>query len=206
VNVEIKICGLTNKEDSMFSLQAGADYLGFVIYSKSPRCITPSALSSLAGKLPPSARLVGVFVNTPRSEIERIAAETPLFAVQLHGDEKADEFQDFPFPLWRSWRPDMETPLSSGAASWQADRYVLDTAAGPPYGGTGKISDWTAAARIAGRHRIMLAGGLNRDNVAAAIAVVRPAGVDVSSGVEEKPGIKNHAAITAFINAARTAK
>lgn len=203
--LHVKICGLTNGEDARAAIEAGADFLGFVLYAKSPRGITPIALRAIMagfGNVTPKA--IGVFVNETREVVVRIAQECGLHAVQIHGDEQATDFTALPVPVWRalSVRDGVVTP---SPAAWSADRYVVDAAAPGQYGGTGLMADWTAAAALARRDRVMLAGGLTPENVAEAVRQVRPLGVDVSSGVEQSPGRKDLRKVAAFIAAARQA-
>lgn len=201
--VEVKICGITNLEDARAALELGADYLGFVLYPKSPRYITGSALAAILDKLPGTCRAVGVFVNDSRSVVASVATECRLHAVQLHGDECATDFPEMPVPVWRAvWlRDKVWTPTPD---DWAVDRYVVDAAAKGVYGGAGRSADWKAAAAFATQHRIMLAGGLTPDNVAKAIRAVNPAGVDVVSGVESKPGKKDLRKVAAFVRKAKS--
>lgn len=200
--VEIKICGCTNYDDAAAALDAGADYLGFVLYQKSPRYISPAGIAGIVSRLGGRCRAVGVFVNESRDFVTQIASDCSLHAVQLHGDEKPDDFRNLTVRIWRA------TWLKAGVYSpepdlWDVDRYVLDAAAGGLYGGTGLTTDWQRAAGFAGSHSVMLAGGLNPDNVAGAVRTVRPLGVDVVSGVEAGPGRKDHAKVKAFIRTVR---
>lgn len=188
----------------MAALDLGADYLGFVLYAKSPRGISPTKLFGILDKVDGIRNAVGVFVNRPRAEVARIVSDCGLCAAQIHGDEAADEFQGLAWPVWRAvglkagnCRPD--------PADWPATRYVVDAAVTGLYGGTGKTADWAAAADLAARHPVMLAGGLTPDNVGDAIRTVRPVGVDVASGVEAEPGRKDLGKMRAFIQAARSA-
>lgn len=199
----IKICGLTHLDDARQALDQGADYLGFVLYSKSPRHVTVAQLAALAERLPEPARLVGVFVNMPPPQVVEVAVRCRLAAVQIHGDEEAEGFAGLAVPVWRAvrlrrqcWMPD--------PAGWSPERYVMD-AFSPAYGGTGLTVDWEEAARFAARYRAMLAGGLDAANVGEAVRRVRPLGLDVSSGVEAEPGRKDHRKVAAFIRAARAA-
>lgn len=201
--IEVKICGLTNLEDARAALDLGADYLGFVLFPRSPRYVTVSALAAILDKLPGSVRAVGVFVNESRSVVESVVATCGLCAAQLHGDEPPGDFRDMPTPIWRAvWRRDGKwTPAP---ADWRANRYVVDAAPQGVYGGGGVSADWKRAATLAKQHRILLAGGLTPDNVAKAIKVVKPSGVDVVSGVEAKPGKKNLKKVEAFIREAKS--
>ena len=200
----IKICGLTNYDDALAAREAGADYLGFVTYAKSPRAIEAAYLRAICEKLPAGARTAGVFVNAARAEVEKAACDCGLTVVQLHGDESGGEFHELAWPLWRAIR------LSGGLCrplpeNWPCDLYVVDAAPDGVYGGAGQTVDWNAAADFARRHAMLLAGGLTPENVSEAICAVRPAGVDVASGVESSPGRKDRAQVRLFIERARAA-
>jgi phosphoribosylanthranilate isomerase len=201
-NTEVKICGLTNRDDAAAAAAAGADYLGFVLYSGSPRGITAMDLARILDKLENMGNLVGVFVNEPRASVEKTAVDCGLCAVQIHGDEGPEGFVDFPVPVWRAVCVEGSTASPSPRA-WPAARYVVDAAVAGMYGGTGQAADRDAAARLAAELPVMLAGGLRPDNVAAAVRAVRPLGVDTASGVEAEPGKKDHAKLKAFIEAVR---
>jgi phosphoribosylanthranilate isomerase len=199
----IKICGLTNLDDARWAIEAGADYLGFVLYPKSPRYLPIKELSRITDELPETIRKVGVFVNEAPILIKEVVSVCGLAAVQLHGDEDPEDFEDVGAPLWRAirlqagkWTPEPR--------NWAAERYVMD-AFSPAYGGTGMTLDWATAGAFAARHRAMLAGGLTEENVREAIRRVKPLGVDVSSGVELAPGRKDRRKVAAFISAARAA-
>ena len=202
MGVEIKICGLTNRVDAQAAIDMGADYLGFVLYPESPRAVTPEQLVDLLAGLRGEYRAVGVFVNESCESVERVVESCGLHAAQVHGDESAEAFSGTGCVLWRAlWvedglcRPD--------PAAWPAARYVVDASVPGLYGGTGVTADWEQAARVAESVQVMLAGGLTADNVAEAIRVVSPAGVDVSGGVERRPGKKDPAEIERFIAAVR---
>lgn len=202
MSVDIKICGLTREEDARLAVEEGADFLGFVLYPGSPRFIPATRMARILEKLPGAPVAVAVVVNAPRSEVERLARDLPLAAVQIHGDEPAEEFQNFPVPVWRAvrqeaghWRPD--------PATWPAARYVVDAAPPGVYGGSGVTADWASASVLARAVNVMLAGGLTPQNVRAAVTLVQPAGVDVSSGVETAPGRKDPVRLKTFIRAVR---
>ena len=200
--VDIKICGQTTREDARAALDAGADFLGFVLYAKSPRAVTPSALRQILDSLPGRPRAVGVFVNERRAHVETIAADCGLYAVQLHGDERAEEFADMAVPVWRVVRV-IEGAVQPAPAAWLAARYLMDASVRGKYGGTGQRADWRESARFAAKYPTMLAGGLTPENVTEAIQRVKPMGVDVVSGVEASPGKKDHGKIERFIQAVR---
>ena len=199
--ISIKICGITNLDDARWALEEGADYLGFVLYSKSPRCVTASELCRIVDGLPDTAKRVGVFVNEAPVLVKTIAEAGGLHAVQLHGDETAFEYSGLTIPVWRAVRLE-DMAWTPDPVHWAAERYVID-ATSPDYGGSGLTADWDAAEIFAARYRSMLAGGLHPDNVAEAIRRVQPMGVDVSSGVESSPGKKDHKKVAAFIRAVR---
>jgi phosphoribosylanthranilate isomerase len=204
MSIEVKICGLTNAEDARVALEAGADYLGFVIYEKSPRGVTVERMAEILAELGDGVRAVGVFVNEPSSKVDGIVRRCHLHAAQIHGDEAPGSFNAFSHRVWRAvW-------IQDGVAlppppEWPADRYVIDAAVPGLYGGSGVKADWDVASSLADRYPAMLAGGLRPDNVVDAIRCVSPMGVDVSSGVEAEPGRKDHDAVRAFVAAAKSA-
>lgn len=201
---EIKICGITNLDDARAACDAGADYLGFVLYDKSPRAISSDALRRIREKLDKKIKCVGVFVNTSPLMITKIAADCGLDIVQLCAEEQHESFRLLPLQIWRVIRFQNRhaQPLPS---KWPAERYVLDSSHADLYGGTGIAMDWAAAALIAKEHKTMLAGGLTPNNVATAIKIVRPFGVDVSSGVELRHGKKDHEKMRFFIEVVKYA-
>lgn len=202
--IEVKICGLNRLDDATAALDLGADYIGFVLYAGSPRYISAMKLARLLDRLPTPMKAVGVFVNESRAVVEKVAADCNLFAVQLNGDERSEEFSRMKIRVWRSIRL-RNRAISPSPADWRVDRYVLDSVAPGLYGGTGRMVDWKQASMFAGKHRTMLAGGLTPDNVADAIQAVHPAGVDVASGVERNPRRKDRTRMKAFIENARQA-
>lgn len=200
MRVEVKICGMTNIDDARAAIAMGADYIGFVFYAKSPRHVSPAQVAGIVRELGSGVRAVGVFVNETREKALEIAGKCGLYAVQLHGDELPADFTAAPIPIWRAikffknlWTPD--------PAAWNAERYLIDATVSGIYGGSGVKADWREAADLAGRVKVMLAGGLTPDNVSEAISAVRPAGVDVVSGVEAEPGKKDHGKMKSFIAA-----
>ncbi len=205
--MDIKICGITHLDDAMMALTFGADYLGFVFYAGSTRAVTPEQVRRMTRSLPACAKTVGVFVNVSAADARDIVTECRLTAIQLHGEEAAADFRDFPKPVWRAIRFQEGDPLPL-PADWPAARYVADRAADGfgHTGGSGRTTDWHAAARLATAGvPLMLAGGLKPDNVADAIASVRPLGVDTAGGVEIacRPGRKDYAKLKRFIETVR---
>jgi phosphoribosylanthranilate isomerase len=202
--VEIKICGLTTRDDAAAALEAGADYVGFVFWARSPRAVAPGAVARIVAVLGAEAKAVGVFVNASPKEVVRIVGDCGLHAAQIHGDERAEAFAGIGCRVWRAVRR-IRGRWQPAPGRWRAERYVVDAAVEGRYGGSGVLADWPAAAQLAGRRPVMLAGGLTPDNVAPAVRMVRPLGVDVSSGVESAPGRKDYREMKRFIRAARSA-
>lgn len=200
----VKICGLTNLDDARWALEAGADYLGFVLYPKSPRAITLKDLVRITDELPETAKKVGVFVNEAPILIKEIAEVCGLCAAQVHGDEDPADFAGMGIPIWRAIRL-QEGRWIPGPDLWTPERYVMD-AYSPAFGGTGLKVDWSVARVFAAGHRSMLAGGLDPETVGDAIRHVHPIGVDVSSGVERVPGRKDYKKVAAFVQAVRDAE
>ncbi len=225
--VKVKICGLTRLEDALFALEAGADYLGFILYPPSPRAIAPEGVARIvarlrrasAGQLPRALAplFVGVVVNEPPATVAAILDRCGLDLAQLSGDEPAADVTDPASPLYgrayKALRPRSLAEADEGAARFAAPpgsagpRLLLDTPHGQLYGGTGETSDWRIAAALAARlPGLMLAGGLTPDNVGAAVAVARPFAVDVAGGVENAPGVKDAGRVRAFITHAKAAQ
>lgn len=199
----VKICGIMRAEDALAAETCGADAVGFVFYPESPRYIEPAKAAKISAGLGPFVTRVGVFVNESPKRIRAIAADAGLDAIQLHGDEPPSYAAGLPgLRIIRAFRAgpgfDPETP-----SNWPADAYLLDACEPGAYGGTGRKGDWDVARACAERYRVILAGGLTPDNVGAAVCAVRPWGVDVSSGVESSPGVKDHDAVRAFFAAVR---
>jgi len=175
---EIKICGLTRRADAELAAELGADYLGFVLYDRSPRFVPVERLAELTRGLPATVKRVGVFVDAPLDFIRRAAEAGGLDIVQLHGGEDADFARSIDFaPVWKA-AYDPEFP---------AARLVCDA----PRGGSGQPGDRELAARLARIRPVMLAGGVDPRNAALLARQVRPAGIDLASGVESAPGVKD---------------
>jgi phosphoribosylanthranilate isomerase len=205
MRTRIKVCGVTRPEDARLVVALGIDALGFVFWPRSPRYVTAAQAAAIASALPPMFCTVGVFVDQPVEEVRRIASEVGLSAVQLHGDE--------PLPSWMRVPGICIKAVGGGAgadpasiAAWPPHVYPLVDAVDPMRrGGTGQTADWAAAAALARVRPTVLAGGLDAGNVADAIARVRPYAVDVSSGVERSPGIKDSNRLRAFVEAVAAA-
>ena len=193
----VKICGITRPEDAEAAVAAGAGAIGFVFWPGSPRFIDPHRARRIAAALPPLVTAVGVFVNQPIAYVNGVASLARLGAVQLHGDETPAFAAAVSRPVIKAL-----SPGSADLAAWPARvRVLLDVHDPEARGGTGRTIDWTAAAALAARREILLAGGLTPANVAEAVARVRPFGIDVSSGVERAPGIKDHQRLRALFEA-----
>ncbi len=200
MTVKVKICGITRLEDALAALEAGADYLGFILYEKSPRYIAPERLRELTARLPESCRKVGVFVNAPADHIRAVMRECDLNVVQLHGDETAEFAAGLKMEgIWKACHLTDASQLAT-LEGFPADVLVIDSSTPQARGGTGLRCDWNLAAGAACRWRVMLAGGINGDNAADAVRAVRPYGLDVASGVEAAPGIKDHEKIKKLFN------
>jgi len=202
--VFVKICGITREDDALLAVAMGADAVGFV-FAPSKRQIAPSIARDIVKRLPPEILTVGVFRDESVPRVVEIVNTTGLRAAQLHGHESAENTR-----LIRSRVPVVfkafaaEDPSLRRAATFGADAILLD--ASEP--GSGQVFDWTLAGRQAAKHRLILAGGLDPDNVAEAIGQVGPWGVDVATGVEAnrgEPGQKDARKVKAFIDAARAA-
>lgn len=199
----LKICGMTRLTDALHATREGATAIGFVFWPRSPRYITPERAAEIITELPSAVTKVGVFVNEPIDSIRAIVTAARLDVVQLHGDEPPAYSDAISHPIFRSMTlMDAEAVM----AAWPAGTpLLLDAADRERRGGTGITVDWSPAADLARRRRVILAGGLTPENVGDAIAVVNPYGVDVASGVEDAPGAKNFAKVTRFLANARDA-
>jgi len=201
--VLIKICGITRPEDAEAAVERGAQALGFVFWPDSPRFIDPYRARAIVSALPSFVTPVGVFVNQSCEYVNGVATLVGLGAVQLHGDEDASYAAAMTRPVIKA--------IALGAAgdpdgvnAWPLQVTLLLDARDPVRrGGTGRTIDWTSASNVAARRRVVLAGGLTPENVGDAIARVKPFGIDVSSGVESSPGIKDHVRLAALFAALR---
>ena len=203
--VRIKICGITHLDGAWSALEAGAHALGFIFYEKSPRNVSLKTAANICAALPPFISRVGVFVNELEYTIEKTVAECGLDALQFHGDEPPGFCQKFTPKAIKAFQMKSIEDLRQ-MADYDVDAWLLDTYSGWARGGTGQIFDWKLAqkAKKVGRP-IILSGGLDPKNVADAIQIVEPYGVDVSSGVEISPGRKDPAKIKAFCKACQQA-
>ena len=206
MTVKVKICGLTNADDAAVAVEAGADAVGFVFHKKSPRCAETAAAKAIVKELPPFVLPIGVFVNEDAKVVRDIMDSCGLALAQLHGDETAAYCEMLRRPVLKAIRlRDRRSFLALAEFQGRGGvrGFLVDAFSAEAYGGTGQVADWPLAAEAARVARILLAGGLTPENVAQAIQQVRPYGVDVSSGVESRPGKKDHEKVRAFVQAVR---
>jgi phosphoribosylanthranilate isomerase len=204
----IKICGITNLDDALAAVDAGADALGFNFYKPSPRYIAPSAAREMVEQVPARMLTVGVFVNEESQTVMSIAHEAGLKAVQLHGDESPDYCRDLASEFYVIKTLAVSDSFDAKQShAYDVDAIMLDTKDSRLHGGTGRVFDWSvarAASQIV--PKLYLAGGLSPENVAEAVAVVQPYAVDACSALEDRPGIKNHERMRAFVETVRSVK
>ena len=195
----VKICGFTNAENARDAALAGVDAIGLVFYDKSPRNVDIQRAREIVSALPPFVNRVGLFVNANPSFIDEVLCEVPLDTLQFHGDEVVGDCTQYQMPFIKSLRVTPKTNVVQLADNFsEASALLLDSHNPNSYGGTGEVFDWMLA-RVNIDLPIILAGGLNSENVSDAISQVNPYAVDASSGVESSPGVKDIDKILAFI-------
>lgn len=206
MSLRIKICGITNANDALSAADAGADALGFICYRKSPRYVRPSQAVSIIRELPPFVSKVGVFVNATEEEVRSAILECGFDVIQFHGEETPEFCLSFrPLKIIKAFRMGDAASLKA-LGNFSTDAWLLDSFVPGQRGGTGAAFNWDLAIQAKGMGRpVILAGGLQVDNVAQAVRQVRPYGLDVSSGVESAPGKKDRVRMTDFVAAARDA-
>lgn len=202
--VRVKICGITRLEDALAAAEAGADALGFNLWPGSRRHVDPEAAREIVGRLPPFVTPVGVFVNQPPTEVLHLAALARVTVVQLHGDEEPRECAGHVMPVIKAFRVAGPADLEEIPRYHRAAAVLLD-GKGEGFGGTGRGFDWALARSVPGGKPVILAGGLTPENVAEAVRAVRPWAVDVASGVESAPGVKDRERMARFVRAAKEA-
>jgi phosphoribosylanthranilate isomerase len=200
----IKMCGLTRLEDVKAAVDAGADAIGLVFYPPSPRYVDLQTAATLARAVPPFVTIVGLFVNAGPATVNETLATVPLHVLQFHGDENEDYCRQFNRPYLKAARVKPGMDLVQYAAGFPSAQAILLDAFVDGYGGGGKVFDWSVIPMDLGKP-IVLSGGLDAGNVGEAIARVRPAAVDVSSGIESAKGIKDVEKIRVFVAAVRAA-
>lgn len=199
-NIFVKICGITRLEDAVFASGCGADALGFIAYPKSPRFINAPPVGDIVAKIPGNVKKVAVFVNPSIDEVRKYI-DAGVDVIQLHGDETADfaekiaEFTE----VWKAIRPESGNDILK-YTDFPASKFLIDALTVAAYGGTGKTADWASAkfAVVKLKAPVILAGGLNLGNIVEAVKTVHPYGIDVSSGVETSPGLKDHRKLSAL--------
>jgi len=191
MSVRIKICGITRYEDARIAINLGVDALGFIFYQKSPRFISPSDASDIIRQLPPFVSRVGVFVNETPDTILDIVAKTGINTIQLHGNENPNFCNQFFLPVLKAFsvKPDSDLSIID---NYKISGILLDTWNDAMHGGSGKPFNWTIAKNICAAHNnVIIAGGLGPSNIEEALSALNPYGVDINSGVEIMPGVKN---------------
>ena len=196
--VKVKICGMTNLKDVKVAVDGGVDAVGFIFYKKSPRSVTMQAVREIVLELPPFVDSVGVFVNETAEQINKISDHCKLDRVQLHGDESPAFCKKIRRRVIKVIRVKDIQSLKK-LSDYPVSSFLLDTFSEDQYGGTGKVFDWNLAYPAKKYGPIILAGGLTPINVRQAIQRIQPYGVDVCSGVESQPGIKDHKKMQAFL-------
>ncbi len=199
----VKICGITNLEDALVAVEAGADALGFVFFQGSSRYISPEHAAAIICYLPPLVQTVGLFVNEKSAIVNAIADQCGVDIVQLHGEESPEYCQAITRRVIKAFRVKDAASLDT-MSDYRVAGWLLDAWSPAAHGGTGTTFNWDIAAHAAASRPIILAGGLTPENVAEAVVTVRPYAVDVSSGVESEPRKKSDGLINQFISAIRS--
>jgi phosphoribosylanthranilate isomerase len=196
--IRVKICGITTVEDARLAVDLGASAIGMVFWPESPRFVETVRAREIVEALPPFVTAVGVFVD--QEDAWRIAKKAGLHVLQFHGDEPATAYRDAPLPVIKAIAVRDRSAIDAAAAVPRGATVLLDAHDPEKRGGTGTRIDWGIAAEIAARRPVILSGGLNAANVLEAIETVRPAAIDVSSGVEAAPGRKDPAKLRALFD------
>lgn len=195
---KIKICGLTNFNQALACAELGADWLGFNCWHGSSRYVNPGKIIEIINFLPKSVTTVGVFVNEPPDSVEKIMHLTGMDLVQFHGDETFDDIKKIKTPWFKAFRFKSEFKTEQ-IKFFGKETFLLDAYSKNYYGGSGKILDWDQASKLSSLGKLILAGGLNPGNISEAVKKVKPWGVDVCSGVEIEPGIKDMRKVATFV-------
>lgn len=191
--IPTKICGITNFSDAQCAVYHGASAIGFIFYNKSPRFVSVEKAKSISDQLPIDIARVGVFVNSQKNIIDRTIQIVPISMIQLHGDETPEFCNQFEIPVIKALRV-IDSKSLSKINDFQVAAFLLDTFSDDSYGGTGKTFDWSVL-EIDMKVPIILSGGLNPENILDAIESVNPSALDINSGLELAPGIKDHTKI-----------
>lgn len=201
--IEIKICGLTNLDDAVHAAEYGADAVGFIFHRYSPRYIPPDSAKEIIRMLPDHIVKIGVFVNQTEREVKRTVNLCALDLIQLHGDESPQYCSRFPSEILLKAVSAGKIQGTSGLELYPVKAFVMDAHDPIRYGGTGKTADWKLAAGIRDLYPLILAGGLDENNIMEAVRCVRPHAVDINSGIEIKPGKKDHDRMRKIIEMAK---
>jgi phosphoribosylanthranilate isomerase len=199
----VKICGITNLDDALLSVEAGADAVGFIFYDQSPRAVKPLVVRRIVEYLPGHVTKVGVFVHAAPKDVAAICREVRLSAAQLYGKQSQTELRELETGVIKAFQVGKGFDVRI-LSRYRVDAFLLDTLVKGKSGGTGKTFDWNIARRATKYGKVILSGGLNPDNVSEAVRFVRPYGVDVCSGVEARPGKKDSKKVREFIQRAKT--
>ena len=203
--VKVKVCGMTSLKDALVAVEVGADAVGFIFYKKSLRSVTMKTVREIVLELPPFVDTVGVFVDETAEQINKIADYCNLDIIQLHGDESPTFCKKIRRKVIKAFRiKDMQSVKK--LSSFQVSGFLLDTFSENLHGGTGKVFDWNLALPAKKFGPVIMAGGLTPNNVQQAVRQIRPYGVDVCSGVESEPGIKDHKKVRAFLKNANAGR
>ena len=202
---QVKICGITNEEDALCAAKLGAAALGFIFYPPSPRNIKPADARKIVSVLPDELVKVGVFVNESVTEVKRIVEYCGLDMIQLHGDESPAYCREFPASQVIKAVEFKNDDDFNQASGYDVAAILVDSRHAGLYGGTGKKANWELACRIKNKKPLILSGGLNEGNIAEAIKTVTPNALDINSGVEFKPGKKDHAKMARIFDIIRHA-
>jgi len=198
MRTRVKICGITRRQDAEFSVEMGADALGLVFYPPSPRAVTIAQAQQIIQGLPPFVTLVALFVNAQVEEVNSCLAALPIGILQFHGDESPAYCEQFNYPYMKAIRMRDDIDLNAEMGRYaSASAILLDSYQPGMPGGTGHVFDWSLIGKI--NKPLILAGGLNVDNIARAIKNIQPYAVDVSGGVEQAKGIKDNQKISDFM-------
>lgn len=204
MRTRVKICGITRVEDGLAAARAGADAIGLVFYARSPRAVSAAQARTIVGALPPFVTTVGLFVDAAAEDVRHVLQAVPLDLLQFHGDESPEQCRIYGRPYLKALRMREGVDVAAAARTYSdAAGLLVDTYVEGVAGGTGLAFEWSRLPHDLARP-VILAGGLTPDNVAAAVAQVRPWAVDVSGGVEAAPGLKDAAKIAAFIRGVKS--
>ncbi len=203
--VKVKVCGMTCLKDTQVAVEEGVDAVGFIFYKKSPRSVTMKTAREIILELPPFVDTVGVFVDETAEQINKIADYCNLDIIQLHGDESPAFCKKIRRRVIKAFKvKDMQSVKK--LSGFQVSGFLLDTFSENLHGGTGKVFDWNLALPAKKFGPVIMAGGLTPNNVRQAVQQVRPYGVDVCSGVESQPGVKDHKKVRAFLKNAKAGR